>query len=321
MPQWRKLYVKATESLDINDMPDDFTRLLWVMLPLGLDSAGRGLDNPSWVKAKVMPLRIDVALDQVADAMRWFAERGMIVRYQVDRRAYFYVPTFGRYQDARRESPPQFPEPPTQKHKLTPDSLQQDSGVTPESLPTHSGVTPDLLQQDSALEGEGDIDGEGDVEEREREMHAAAQRLPLARHQSITIYVQETGHAPPQSYIPDIVRAIGDEPDSITRWQSTVHAWMGCGWKPGNITGMLDYFRRNEIPETRRDNGNSSQRGNRQTDPGRTPDPDRGGFTDAWQRYKQRQSAGDNAAAPGLAGVQHISPDVDNSQATGDGIL
>ena len=44
MPTWRKLHVKATESLDINDMPDDFHRLLWVMLPLGLDREGRGLD-------------------------------------------------------------------------------------------------------------------------------------------------------------------------------------------------------------------------------------------------------------------------------------
>ncbi len=34
MPQWRKLHVKATESLDIHEMPDDFTRLLWVMLDI-----------------------------------------------------------------------------------------------------------------------------------------------------------------------------------------------------------------------------------------------------------------------------------------------
>ena len=32
MPLYRKFWVKTTESQDINDMPDDFTRLLWVLL-------------------------------------------------------------------------------------------------------------------------------------------------------------------------------------------------------------------------------------------------------------------------------------------------
>lgn len=42
MPKYRKLWIKTVESHDINEMPDDFTRLLWVLLPLGLDSEGRG---------------------------------------------------------------------------------------------------------------------------------------------------------------------------------------------------------------------------------------------------------------------------------------
>lgn len=36
MPQWRKLHTKSLDSLDINDMPDDFCRVLWLMLPLAL---------------------------------------------------------------------------------------------------------------------------------------------------------------------------------------------------------------------------------------------------------------------------------------------
>jgi hypothetical protein len=59
-------------------LPDDFTRLLWVILPLGLDREGRGLDNASWVKAKIMPLRTDVTLEQVEAALTWYAERGLI---------------------------------------------------------------------------------------------------------------------------------------------------------------------------------------------------------------------------------------------------
>jgi hypothetical protein len=113
MPAWRKLYQKTTESLDVNDLPNDFTRLLWVLLPLGLDCEGRGLDNPSWVKAKIMPLRTDVSLSRIAAAIDCFARRGMILRYQVDGRRYFVVPTWRKYQgDTSREAGSIFPPPP-----------------------------------------------------------------------------------------------------------------------------------------------------------------------------------------------------------------
>ena len=65
MPQWRKLHLKTIESLDINAMPDDFTRLLWIMLSLIADREGRGLHLPVWIRSKAFPLREDVTLDQV----------------------------------------------------------------------------------------------------------------------------------------------------------------------------------------------------------------------------------------------------------------
>ena len=127
MPQYRKFHVKTTESLDINDMPDDFYRLLWVMLPLGLCREGRGINNPSWIKSKIMPLRNDVTPDMVEDAMDWFAARGMIVRYEVKNRSYFYIPTFKKYQgNTTKEAESIYPPP-------------------PKELQTNSRVTPDLV--------------------------------------------------------------------------------------------------------------------------------------------------------------------------------
>lgn len=111
MPKYRKFYIKATESHDINDMPDDFTRLLWVMLPLGLDAEGRGMDNTSWIKAKVMPLREDVTHEMIESAMEWYSNHDMIIRYEVNDRKYFYIPTWHDYQgDTSREAKSNFPE-------------------------------------------------------------------------------------------------------------------------------------------------------------------------------------------------------------------
>ncbi len=145
MPKWRKLHTKAVESLDINDMPDDFTRLLWVMLPLGLDCEGRGLDNPSWVKGKVMLLRTDVTSEMISGALQWYAERGMIERYTVNGRGYFWVPSFSKYQgNTIKEADSEYPPPP--------------SDDTPELVKSKSGASPELVQSKSSTDVDVDVD-------------------------------------------------------------------------------------------------------------------------------------------------------------------
>ena len=110
MPQYRKLYLKTTESLDINEMPDDFTRLLWLLLPLICCREGRGMDSPAWIKAKAMPLREDVKQERVEAAMCWYADAGMIVRYSVEGRRYFEIVNWARYQgDTGREAESNYP--------------------------------------------------------------------------------------------------------------------------------------------------------------------------------------------------------------------
>jgi hypothetical protein len=136
MPQWRKLHTKTVNSLDVNDMPDDFTRLLWVLLPLKLDRCGRGLDNPTWVRSKVMPLREDVTTQMVSDAMDWYAKREMIERYRVNGRSYFWIPTWHQYQGKTdREAESEFP---------PPDSYDDNSRVSQESVLTNSRPDSDI---------------------------------------------------------------------------------------------------------------------------------------------------------------------------------
>lgn len=124
MPNYRKTYIKSIESQDINDMPDDFTRLTWLMLPLVLCRDGRGLDNASWLRAKLYPLRDDVTLEMAQSALDWFAERGMIQRYTVNGRGYFFIPTWYQYQTGtEKEAKSPYPAPPI-------DLLQTNSRQT-----------------------------------------------------------------------------------------------------------------------------------------------------------------------------------------------
>jgi len=141
-------------------MPDDFHRLLWVMLPLGLDREGRGLDNSAWVKAKVMPLRLDVTPERIEEAICWYAERGMIERYVVRGRHYFQASSFAKYQgNTSKEAASEYPPPPIDS---TPDQQDTNSGPTPEQVKSNSGPTPDQGVSESMTEADTDADIDSD---------------------------------------------------------------------------------------------------------------------------------------------------------------
>jgi len=175
MPTWRKLHVKTTESLDLDAMPDDFTRLLWLMLPLKLCKYGRGLYSPAWVRSMVFPLRDDVTQDMVGVALEWFVKREMLIPYEVEGRAYFFVPSFPRYQgNTSKEANSDYPAPP--------DLLQ-----------TNSGPTPDLLQTNSGTDADADADAKADVDAAAEQEDAVAAISLLEKWGMSQIDVEKLG--------------------------------------------------------------------------------------------------------------------------------
>lgn len=156
MPKYRKLYTKTVDSLDINDMPDDFTRLFWVLLPLALDREGRGMDNLAWLKSKVFPLRLDVTGDMICDAMAWWESRKMIERYQGNGRSYFWVPTFAKYQgNTVKEAASEFPAPPGwTEPQRAPDVPPPDLGERSDIGEDYSRPTPELVKSESVTDAD-----------------------------------------------------------------------------------------------------------------------------------------------------------------------
>ena len=152
MPKYRQLHTKIIESFDFNEMPDDFTRVVWMLLFLTVDSEGRGVDNMAWVKSKLFPLRTDVQLEQLAAAFAWLAARQMIVRYEAHGRRYFFVPTFKNYQSGtQKEADSLLP---------APDPLQTSSGATPALVV----VAESASASESVYESESESES-GEIEE------------------------------------------------------------------------------------------------------------------------------------------------------------
>ncbi len=144
MPTWRKFHVKTTDSLDLNDMPDDFTRLMWCLLPLKSCQYGRGIDLPQWIKAQLFPLRSDVTLEKVKSAMRWYHDRRMIRRYVVEGRPYYQIENWITYQgNTEREAKSSFPAP--RKDSDVDSDVDVDVDVDA-CQNTNSGVSQELVR-------------------------------------------------------------------------------------------------------------------------------------------------------------------------------
>lgn len=166
MPQYRKLHTRVIESLDFDAMPDDFTRLMWLMLPLVLCREGRGIDSPMWLRSKLFPLREDVTLDKIRDAFEWFAERGMVERYQANGGNYFFIPTWEIYQgNTTKEAPSPYPGP-----ILKEDS--HNSRVNPELVKSNSRAGkvdvekyPSASASESTFESESESAFNGEIGE------------------------------------------------------------------------------------------------------------------------------------------------------------
>jgi len=268
MPQWRKLWAKYTESEDVNDMPDDFARLTWAIMPIALDCEGRAQDDASLIRSKLFPKRRDVSLEMVETALCWYAERRMIVRYQANGRRYFHVPTFKLYQGKTdREAVSVIPEPP--RHPGKPGRFSRKVQTTlPVDASTQSGPTHDLVRTRSTLDVE---ESRGEAEEKREELrpqktgrHADPVFDAIVEVCAVDITIPGAGRSvgavaaalkkaiPP--YSGDEIIAWGklqgwrNTPPSV--WQlktgvSTIRAKRTAGdngAKPGAVGGMLAYI-------------------------------------------------------------------------------
>lgn len=160
MPRYRKFPTHKTQDFDILEMPDDFTRLLWVMLPLGLDREGRGIYDAKWVKAQIMPMRDDVTSQMVRSAIDWYWRRGLITRYKVGNREYFYYTAWVTEQgECTKEAESCLPGHHRAQVMLPADELPlfDNSGASPAQVESRSGTD---AQVDAYADAQVDADAQ-----------------------------------------------------------------------------------------------------------------------------------------------------------------
>ena len=164
MASWRKLWVKITESDDVDEMPNDSYRLTWSYLMLALDSEGRSQDSATLIRSKLYPKRADVTNEQVQAQLDWFAEHGLIVRYEVKGKRYFYQTHFIEHQGSnklRREAESVLPAPiVVVESQITTELLT--SNDEPENEQIKIKIRTDKKREDAPPEGGNPLPSSGD---------------------------------------------------------------------------------------------------------------------------------------------------------------
>lgn len=246
MPKYRQTHTKTLDSFDFNELPDDFARLCWLLLPLILDSEGRGIYAMPWLRSKLFPIRDDVKLDQLQAAFDCFIERRMIIVYEVDGRLYFYIPSWKTYQSGtQKEAASVLPAPP--------DLVGSRSGVAPErgrvaESASASAFESESVYESALVEKSEDPDLEGitaftrDEAEEERQL--------------VTIYMNVTGNmglpvkSADRKALIDSLRDIHANKNSHTAeyLRPFFKAWCDRNYSKTNI-GWLDWAMSGEVQD------------------------------------------------------------------------
>jgi len=65
--------------------------------------------------------------------------------------------------------------------------------------------------------------------------------------EAVKVFRQNVHRYPAKSWYEAVDTIVGDDPDALERWGKLCHEWVGRGWKPTNVSGMLDCYQKGGI--------------------------------------------------------------------------
>lgn len=83
---------------------------------------------------------------------------------------------------------------------------------------------------------------------KKRAAPAPADTAPATVPPAVAVYREISQRYPKRSLYEMIDQAVGDAPDNLDLWRRVVTAYIASGWNPINLLGMLEYYKRREVP-------------------------------------------------------------------------
>jgi hypothetical protein len=281
---------------------DFFQQALWIGLFSGCaDDQGRLEDNPFLIRADVCPYK-DISAELVDTALGEFADAGKLIRYTVDGHRFIQIVNWWDHQRRQWAQPSRFPSPPEWVDSVRTCVNKKVVCINWPTGPKPQVADQVGVQVDDHLENQVDAQvkhehehghGPNDVsvvnqihdfphprareeileipkptEQPVQKQKPAKPSKPPAPplHPAITVFRESAKKYPQKPIWAAIIEAVGDEPGNLTFWGQVVTRYIGTGWNPGNVLGMIDWFKRRELPGVKHEphqqrSGNSNSGG------------------------------------------------------------
>lgn len=196
---------------------------------------------------------------------------------------------------------------------------RDDSNDASDGTGNVSGQEAETLQKRFGNGPDTEADTEADTEEGAGAPPPDPPPKPERKRQkkptpeAVRVFRSNTHRYPPKAWYEVVETVVGDDPEDLERWGEVCHEWVGKGWNPMNVSGMLDCYSKGGIQT---DNGRDHQgagaaRGaatsatrGAQPPPAVTDDPERGErVRHALRQHRtEQQRARDGPSVPGTGG-------------------
>ncbi len=229
MARGRMLNKTVCHSKKFDLLPDETCRLFATWCISHLDMHGVFYADPQLVRSLVFPRRKDVSNADVEGYLDAMAQVELIVRFESNGELWQYWPGFEHNQIGIRydRESTEFPTPPGWNPPKLPEYVQPNGGQNPAER---------KLKEVKVKKKLSEADG------------ANAPEPP--HHPAIDVYRSKARRFPDRAQWPAITEAVKTDEASLQFWGTVVEAYILCGWYKGNISGMLDWYNRHQIPHT-----------------------------------------------------------------------
>lgn len=130
------------------------------------------------------------------------------------------------------------------------DEIENDEGV----VERQAGVTLDD-NKETQLETKIAESPNGDSGKPKKQCQKKqAEKTPTPK--GVLVFRSIARRYPAKEWYDDVALIIGEDDTSLELWGRIIKAWVGLGWNPTNVVGMLDFFKRKEIPPGNGRSGN-----------------------------------------------------------------
>lgn len=251
-------------------------RLLFIGLFSNADDQGRLRGHPSLIRSLIFPYD-DISIKKITADLEAIEAIGSIHQYQVDGKCYIQVVGWWDYQSLQWGQPSKLPAP-----EEWADSCRYRRGgkVVTENWDGNKGFAnkplPKPLPKDLPKPLPGPIDqysiDESSIDEfKEEEPKKPPKSIKKSRKapikkktpppKAVKAFQAGARSYPHKSTWVEIVEVVGEERPDLEFWELVVRKYIAQGWNPGGVDNMLDFFKKREIPTSKKGNNNGSHIG------------------------------------------------------------